>query len=276
MNKRDKGRHRPRLSLCMIALNEEQLIRDALHSVAGVVDEIVLGLDSRTDDGTAAIARGYGARVLPFEWRDDFSYARNLTLEAARGEWILILDADDRLLPAGARAIRPVVNCAVDLNAPDGGPPLTGFQLEIAETRLDGQVTRTHTTSVRLFRRRAGVRYVGAVHENVHYLPNPDRTSCAPFDGGPHITHLGYDPALMQERQKPERNRRLLELRVAQDPEDIEARWYLARQLRDANPERSILHARLALERPDKLRPEQRTQLEQLVADSGSGLETGV
>jgi hypothetical protein len=55
-----------------------------LRSVEGLVDEVVLGIDSRSEDRTADIARRFSAQWFRFAWCDDFSYARNLTLDVAR------------------------------------------------------------------------------------------------------------------------------------------------------------------------------------------------
>ncbi|MEG4586238.1 tetratricopeptide repeat protein [Microcoleus sp. MOSTC5] len=86
------------LTLCMIVKNEEATLSRTLDSVKGVVDEIVV-VDTGSGDRTREIARGYGARVYDFEWCDDFAAARNECLKHAQGDWILVLDADEVLVP---------------------------------------------------------------------------------------------------------------------------------------------------------------------------------
>src|SRR5258706_331150 len=86
----------PRLSLCMIARDEERFIGAALASARECVSELIV-VDTGSRDRTAAIAAEHGARVLEFAWCDDFSAARNRGLAAASGTHILVLDADERL-----------------------------------------------------------------------------------------------------------------------------------------------------------------------------------
>ncbi|HNU71315.1 MAG TPA: glycosyltransferase family 2 protein, partial [Thermodesulfobacteriota bacterium] len=85
------------LSVCLIVCNEEKNLARALRSVAAVADEIVV-TDTGSTDLTVEIAREYGARVSFFPWCDDFSAARNYSLDQARGDWIFSLDADEELL----------------------------------------------------------------------------------------------------------------------------------------------------------------------------------
>ena len=87
---------RPRISLCMIAKNEEALIAGCLRSVRGVAHEVIV-VDTGSTDRTVAIAEAEGARVVHFRWCDDFAKARNAGVELATGTHILILDADERL-----------------------------------------------------------------------------------------------------------------------------------------------------------------------------------
>ena len=75
----------PRITLCTIALNEEQMLPHLFASVEGAVDEIIL-VDSGSSDRTAEIAKAAGARVVPFTWVDDFSAARNEALAHATGD----------------------------------------------------------------------------------------------------------------------------------------------------------------------------------------------
>lgn len=98
----------PRLSAVIIAHNEEARLEDCLRSITGVVDEIVL-IDDGSTDATVAIARSFGARVLtrPF---DTAARQMNFGIRAARGQWILIIDADERLTRELADEIRQVLD----------------------------------------------------------------------------------------------------------------------------------------------------------------------
>lgn len=205
------------LSLCAIVRDEQAMLPGMLSSVYGLADDLVVGVDTRSTDRTEAIARQYGAHIIWIEWRDDFSYARNLTLEAATGDWVLVLDADERLLPAGGAAVRAVLDCAPEVPAEDA---VTGCAFLMEQRDLRGTLNCINQSSGRLFRRRPEIRYSGIVHEEPIWLPEPERTCWALITGSPHILHYGYDEALWTERGKFERNRRLLERRVAADPTD--------------------------------------------------------
>jgi glycosyltransferase involved in cell wall biosynthesis len=86
------------LSVAIIARDEERHIGAALASVQNLADETLVLLDSRTRDATAAIAHAHGARVEIAPWRN-FSAQRNLALDLCCGEWVLFLDADERVSP---------------------------------------------------------------------------------------------------------------------------------------------------------------------------------
>lgn len=99
---------RPPLTLCVITLNEEANLADCLGSVAavpGLVTETVV-LDSGSTDRTREIAQSFGARfvVHPF---DGHVEQKNRALDLAKTEWVLSLDADERLSPElGAEMLR--------------------------------------------------------------------------------------------------------------------------------------------------------------------------
>jgi glycosyltransferase involved in cell wall biosynthesis len=90
-------------------------LADCLASVREIADEIVV-LDSDSTDATVAIAERFGARVAtrPF---DDFGRQKQAALERATGEWILSIDADERVTPELAREIARAVR---DPGAADG------------------------------------------------------------------------------------------------------------------------------------------------------------
>jgi GT2 family glycosyltransferase/Flp pilus assembly protein TadD len=82
------------VSLCMIVKNEEKNLPRCLASLKPIVDELVI-VDTGSSDSTRDIARLFGADLVDVPWNGDFSAARNAGLEQARGDWILVMDADE-------------------------------------------------------------------------------------------------------------------------------------------------------------------------------------
>jgi glycosyltransferase involved in cell wall biosynthesis len=87
----------PRLSAIIIAKNEAANIAECLDSVAFCDERIVV--DGDGVDGTAEIARQHGARVATHDWRG-FGAQKNFALSLAQGDWVLSIDADERVSPA--------------------------------------------------------------------------------------------------------------------------------------------------------------------------------
>lgn len=85
------------LTVVIIAKNEEKMIIDCLESVKKLADEIIV-IDNGSIDQTIEIAEKYGARIFKINGTD-FSRLRNEGLKEARGEWILYVDADERVTP---------------------------------------------------------------------------------------------------------------------------------------------------------------------------------
>ncbi len=88
---------RASLSLIVVALNEAHDIRECLESVRGLVDEMIV-FDSGSTDGTQALCRSLGARVFETDWPGD-GQQKNRALDQASSDWVLCLDADERLSP---------------------------------------------------------------------------------------------------------------------------------------------------------------------------------
>ena len=248
------------LSLCMIARDEEQFLDACLDTVDELVDEVIIGIDSRTTDRTADIARHWGARVYEFHWSDSFAAARNLGLDRARGDWVLVIDPDERLLPEGRVQLERTL-------ASDIPEHVDAYHTLIVEHTLTGAELSRAWSSSRVFRREPQLRYVGRVHEEVRYLPDPPCTWSERLDGGPHIVSLGSDPSLVDERKKRRRDVRLLRLRLNDNPRDAVALCYLALDAAaDGLPRRAAVLARAALDcGPRTLHDDRRTELQQLV-----------
>lgn len=99
----------PSLTACVIARDEEERLPACLESLA-FCDEVVV-VDSGSRDRTREIAAAAGATVIENPW-PGFAAQRNVALDAAHGEWILEVDADERVTPELAREIRALLRNA--------------------------------------------------------------------------------------------------------------------------------------------------------------------
>lgn len=210
----------PRLSLCMIVKNEERYLEGCLQSVQGLVDEIVI-VDTGSTDGTLAIADRFGAKSFSFPWNDDFSAARNASLAHATGDWILVLDADERLDEASKEYLKPL------LNAKD----VAGYSL-VCESAVESGVGDQHQRApvFRLLRNHLDIRFEGMIHEQA--IGSAKRTGLKTVASNVKIRHLGYASQAIVSRDKRQRNLAILERQVELEPENAFAHFNLGEVLK--------------------------------------------
>ncbi len=184
------SRHRAvSVSAIVITRDEEENIGDCLASVAAVADEIIV-LDSGSTDATVAIARQHTANVVETDW-PGFGIQKQRALERAMGDWVLSIDADERVSPGLAAEINHV------LAAPDADAYCLPWAVTIYGSRLD--FGRSGRAPLRLFRRE-GVRFSDAlVHEKI-LLPEGWRVRT--LRGRlVHFTHRDFGHALQKGAQ---------------------------------------------------------------------------
>src|ERR1700757_4443338 len=85
-----------RLSAALIVRDESKFIEGCLDSLVGRADEMIL-VDTGSCDDTIEKARRFPVKLFHFPWAGDFSAARNFALQQASCDWILYIDADERL-----------------------------------------------------------------------------------------------------------------------------------------------------------------------------------
>ncbi len=195
------------VSACLIVRDEAEMLPACLESIASVVDEICI-VDTGSSDGTLEIARQAGARVCEIEWENDFSAARNVSLQMATKPWIFVIDADERLDPSSAKTLRKIVNES----------DKTAFFVMREDQKQDG--TSERLLVARLFRNDPRIRYFRPVHEDIM------DSVCAIDDEVPdacgiRILHLGYLPEVMKGRDKLARNISILRQHYERCPDDL-------------------------------------------------------
>ena len=190
-----------RISAFLIVRDEEAFLHDCLSSIRDEVDEIVI-VDTGSVDKTRDIAARFSTKVIEMTWTGDFAKARNSALDHATGDWILYIDADERLGVPKAGGLRQTV----------ADPGTVAFFV-----RFQPKTGYTPYDEIRLFRRDERIRFKGCIHETVH----PDINTVRRTDGlelkrsDIAISHVGYDGDITH---KHHRNLPLLEEAVKVDP----------------------------------------------------------
>lgn len=196
------------ISVCIIGKNEEKKIEKCLAPLTAYNFEIVY-VDTGSTDRTKEIAAKYTNAVYDFTWIDDFSAARNFSLEKASHDYVLILDCDEYLTeldPAGLSA------------AIEAHPDSVGQILRNSYTGSGADKSASFERIDRLFDRRR-YHYIYTIHEQVADI----RTGSTDYERYPvpvKADHVGYLGTAEEKRQKAERNNALLFQEIERNPKE--------------------------------------------------------
>jgi tetratricopeptide (TPR) repeat protein len=193
------------LSLCMIVRDEEEMLPRCLSAVAPAVDEIIV-VDTGSKDRTVEIARSFNATVIEREWTGSFSDARNASFEAATGDWIIYLDADEVLVEGDVKRLR-ALTARVWREA--------FYLVETNYTGEPGEGAAITNNALRVFRNRPQYRFEGRLHEQIaQHLPAYAAGRLE--QSSVRIDHYGYLGAVRDAKEKSRRNLELLKAQQAE------------------------------------------------------------
>ncbi|HHW45019.1 MAG TPA: glycosyltransferase family 2 protein [Desulfotomaculum sp.] len=198
----------PTVSLCLIARDEEHCLASCLDSVRSLVQEIVV-VDTGSTDRTVEVAASRGARVFTYPWAGDFASARNYSLALARGQWVLVLDADEILAPVSPQ----------ELSALLSAPGVEGYFVTIRNYLGRGE-TVAEDRVVRLFKNNPAYRFTGAIHEQVAGSIMAQNGGGGLACSGLVIHHRGYLQRQLQTRDKHRRNIGIIRRALEKQPAD--------------------------------------------------------
>lgn len=206
----------PRLSVVMIVRDEAEMAAGFLAAATGLWDELVV-VDTGSTDATVELFREAGAKIFPFTWVNDFAAARNESLAHATGDFVLVLDADERPTPEF------IAECRSQLENPEVGALLV---------RMSNQLPYGHRRDswvLRGWRADASVQFRHAIHEDasdsVARLLSARGLTLARLEAP--VEHLGYVRSRAAAKDKKERDGALLRGCLAKDPSDFYSRLKL-------------------------------------------------
>lgn len=195
------------LSACLIVKNEEANLRECLHSLTDIVDEIII-VDTGSTDRTIEIANEYGAIIIKSQWEHNFSKARNIALRQASSDWIVSIDADEVLL--NPQEVLRTIQSATGTTG--------GFLLSVQSyfDRADGGKDVFTTNLLRLFRNNHNIYFKGIIHEQV--LQTIFAAGMEVAYSNIQFLHKGYNLTPNEMKKKQERNLQLLSFALEKKP----------------------------------------------------------
>lgn len=149
------------ITVCMIAKNEDNHIEECLKRLRPCKFEIVV-VDTGSVDRTMEIARKYTDKVFHFDWCDDFSAARNFSIEQASNDWILVIDCDEYLENVNLAEVEAAISLEENIAS-------VGIILRNNPYSIQGVRSIMTEYIGRLFNRKQ-CHYEGIIHEQVKTL----------------------------------------------------------------------------------------------------------
>lgn len=210
-----------KISLCIIAKNEEKVIGRCIDNIKNYVNEIIV-VDTGSIDRTIEICKSKGAKVYNFTWNNNFSNAKNYALKKATGKWIIFLDADEYIKKSDMKLVLKRIEYA-DKN---GYEALLCKCINLNE---DDNSIKSIGSIIRIFKKSKNIKYIGRIHENIKnikedlkFIDTTDEIN---------VFHTGYTDSVMKEKKKMDRNISLLYEELKDNPNSGNIHFYLVESL---------------------------------------------
>lgn len=217
------------ISLCMIVKNEEASIERCLESVHDMVDEIII-VDTGSTDRTVEICKTYTNNIHSFQWNDDFSKARNSSIERAKSQWVLWLDADEELDRENIKDLKAVLTDKKEMVL---YVPIINY---IGESIQEEEVYKIYQP--RLFRNGQGILFHNRIHETLVF-PDAD---LADDTLDLVIKHYGYLDSITTSKKKHDRNLSLLRLELQNERHSPWIEYHVAAEYYNAGDYENAFH----------------------------------
>lgn len=211
------------LSIAMIVKNEENNLPrtlEALKSLKNKIDHEIVIVDTGSTDDTLNIAKRYTNKVYEKEWTGNFAQMRNYSIDKCKGDWILILDADEVL-----ENPNELISCLKEKDIKNFNSATIKFKNMLSDKEDDYLIG----TLVRLFRNKKEFYYQGRVHEQPKVLKPTKLTNIT-------LLHYGYSrESFNLMNYKYERNLNLLLEDLKEDNNNPYTHFQLAQTYGMAN-----------------------------------------
>lgn len=220
---------RTSVTAALIVKNESIHIENCISRIVNAVDEIVV-VDTGSTDGTLDILKKFpDIKIINFEWCDDFAAARNAALPYITSDWVLWIDADEYLYKEDIEAVKEAAGIYQKFTEP------ILLRSEIVCQDDDNSSLGKYSIP-RMFRLKDNFRFFGRIHEQIVVSGKDLYHSQNIISKAVRIRflHFGYRQSAIRDKNKLERNLRLLNKMAEENPDDPAWLFFYGRELFNA------------------------------------------
>ena len=188
------------ITVALMVKNEKQNLVETVPFFKQHFDEVVI-IDTGSTDGTVEYLNTQDIKFTQAKWNYSFSEIRNKLLKEATGDYILMLDADERIDEEFVNEMRKVVETKQ-----------LSYEVKIMNITDANSLNLTHI-NIRLFKNDDNFYYDGNIHEQLKHVHGhtPQKTSLL-------LRHYGYRSEVVKSKGKRKRNMRILQMELKRDP----------------------------------------------------------
>lgn len=194
------------ISVCMIVKNEEKILEKSLKSISKYNFDIVI-VDTGSTDKTKEVALKYTKNVFDYKWCNDFAKARNFSISKAKGDYILVIDADEIIESIDVNSVKKLIK---------ENSNKVGRILRINEYSRNGERFTYKERVNRLFKKDK-FQYNGRIHEQVIEINNKNYDT---YNVPIILNHYGYEKDEINRKNKISRNINLLKDELKENGND--------------------------------------------------------